>query len=330
MHELNTFGIRATAAWYITYDSVDDLATLIRDEYFQECRCLHIGEGSNLLFLTNFRGIILRSEIRDLSVLSEDDKSVRLRVGAAMLWDDFVSYAVRHSYYGIENLSLIPGQVGSAAIQNIGAYGVEVEQVIEAVEAVHRRTGEIRHFTHDECRYAYRYSRFKEAEEADWIITYVTFCLSKLQSLKLSYQDVQRYFEEHHLTPSLSAMREAIVAIRQSKLPDHKVLGNAGSFFMNPVVDVSKADALRAEYPDIPSYPQTDGRVKLAAAWLIDQCGYKGYRDGDAGVYEKQALILVNHGEATGSDIARLAEEIMTKVKERFGVDLQPEVRYIS
>lgn len=326
----NTFGIPATAAWFISYRSVEELRTLARDEYFQECRCLHIGEGSNLLFLTNFRGIILRSEIDTIEVIDESDTRISLRVGAGLVWDDFVAYAVERGYYGAENLSLIPGQVGAAAIQNIGAYGVEVEQIIERVEAFNRRTAEERSFAHADCRYAYRYSAFKEEDYADWIVTHVVFRLSKEPQLHLGYADLQRYFAEHKAEPSLSSLRQAIIEIRQSKLPDHKVLGNAGSYFMNPIVSADKAEALASEYTGMPSYPQADGRVKLAAAWLIEQCGFKGYREGDAGVYEKQALILVNHGEATGTDIASLAEQIQIKVRERFGVELKPEVRYIS
>lgn len=330
LKELNTLGIAATAAWYITYASVEELKTLISDEYFQECRCLHIGEGSNLLFLANFRGIILRSEIKEIELLTENDLEVSLRVGAGLLWDDFVAYCVSRGYYGAENLSLIPGQVGAAAIQNIGAYGVEVEQIVTSVEAINRRTGEERSFQHRDCRYAYRHSLFKESDYADWIVTSVVFKLSKQERLNLTYADLQRYFAERSLEPTLVSVREAVIQIREAKLPDYRILSNAGSFFMNPVVGESVAEALLAKFPGMPHYPQAEGKTKLAAGWLIEQCGYKGYRSGDAGVYERQALILVNHGEATGTDIASLAEEIREKVKATFGVELTPEVRYIS
>ncbi|MDY3090289.1 MAG: UDP-N-acetylmuramate dehydrogenase [Porphyromonas sp.] len=326
----NTLGVNATAAYYISYRSVEELGRLVRDEYFQESRYLHIGEGSNLLFLTNFRGIILRSEIKDIELQHEDDVSVRLRVGAGCIWDDFVAYAVEHGYYGVENLSLIPGQVGAAAIQNIGAYGAEAQQVVYAVEAVHRRSGEQRTFGRAECQYAYRHSIFKEPEYAEWIVTYVQIELSKEAKLNLGYADLERYFANNALEPTLARLRDAVIEIRNSKLPDYKVLGNAGSFFMNPVVSAECAEALRGEYPSMPYYPQADGRVKLAAGWLIEQCGLKGYRDGDAGVYERQALILVNHGEATGSDIARVAEHVRLEVQAKFQIELHPEVRYIS
>lgn len=330
LRALNTFGIHATAAYYVSYSSVEDLETLVRDEYFQESRCLHIGEGSNLLFLTNFRGVILKSEIKDITLISEQEGTILLRVGAGLLWDDLVAYAVEHGYYGVENLSLIPGQVGAAAIQNIGAYGVEIQQVVHSVEAIHRRTGERRVFERDECQYAYRHSFFKEPEASDWIVIYVTLSLSREASLNLGYADLQRYFESSDIEPSLASLRKAVIEIREAKLPDYKSLGNAGSFFMNPIVTAERASELLKAYPSMPHYPQADGTVKLAAGWLIEQVGFKGYREGDAGVYEKQALILVNHGEATGTDIARLAESIREKVQEVFAVQLTPEVRYIS
>ncbi|MDO4691609.1 MAG: UDP-N-acetylmuramate dehydrogenase [Porphyromonadaceae bacterium] len=326
----NTFGIDARADWFVTYDSVDDLRTLIRDEYFQECRYLHIGEGSNLLFLANFHGIVLRSGITGIEVLREDDKAVELRVGAGMVWDDFVAYCTERGYYGVENLSLIPGQVGSSAIQNIGAYGVEVERLITAVHTLHRRTGGERCFSREECAYAYRHSTFKEPEQADYIVTHVDFRLGRETSLSLEYADLKRYFSEHNTEPTLASVRQAVIEIRQRKLPDTQLLGNAGSYFMNPIVPATQAERLRSEYPQMPFYPLEDGRVKLAAGWLIDQCGLKGYRMGRAGVYQHQALVLVNHGGATGQEIASLAEYVQQAVFERFAVEIHPEVKYIS
>lgn len=326
----NTFGVEATAKWLIHYESLEDLKTLTRDEYFQECRYLHIGEGSNLLFLANFDGIVLRSKIQDLEILSEDDKQVELLVGAGWVWDELVAYTVERGYYGAENLSLIPGQVGSAAIQNIGAYGVEMERLVVAVHTLHRRTGEVQVFSHADCRYSYRYSRFKDADMADYIVTHVHLRLSKEPKLHLDYADVKAYLESRELLPSLQTLRRAIIDIRQSKLPDTKVLGNAGSFFMNPIVEDEQYQHLKAEYPDMPAYPLADGRTKLAAGWLIDRCGFKGYKAGRAGVYERQALVLVNHGGATGQEIASLAIQIQEAVQEHFGVELHPEVRYIS
>lgn len=326
----NTFGINASTSWFISYDSEDDLYRILSDEYFQECRYIHIGEGSNLLFLTNFRGIILRSNIQGIEHIQEDSKEVILRIGAGVIWDDIVDYCVKQELYGIQNLSLIPGQVGAAAIQNIGAYGVEIEQVIHSVEAIHRRSKEKKIFYHDDCQYSYRHSIFKSEGYEDWIITHVNLRLQREATLNTSYADIESYFASKQTSPTLQSLREAIIEIRQSKLPNTSVLGNAGSFFMNPVVSEKKAKQLKEEYPQLPTYPSTNNSVKLAAGWLIEQCGFKGYRDGDAGVYEKQALILVNHGEATGSDVARLATEIQKAVFSKFGVELSPEVRYIS
>lgn len=331
LRQYNTFGIDAQADWLIHYHSVEDLKTLVRDEYFQECRVLHIGEGSNLLFLANFHGIVLRSEMKEVELLAETEESVELLVGSGLLWDDFVQHCVAWGYYGgVENLSLVPGQVGAAAIQNIGAYGVEVERLIVAVHALHRRSGQQRVFTHDECHYAYRHSTFKEPEQADWIVTHVHFRLSKTPAYTLDYAELRRAFVEGDAEPSLEAIRELVCTVRRAKLPDVEVLGNAGSFFMNPVVSTPEVEALLAKYPMMPHYPQEGGVVKLAAGWLIDQCGLKGYREGRVGVYEHQALVLVNHGGATGQDIANLAIRIQSEVRARFGINLQPEVRYIS
>lgn len=326
----NTFGIDAQAQWFITYESLDDLRKLVSDEYFQECRYLHIGEGSNLLFLANFHGIVLQSHIREISVVDENDERVLVRVGAGVVWDDFVAHCVAQGWYGAENLSLIPGQVGSAAIQNIGAYGVEVESLIRRVHTLHRRSGEERVWEHAECAYAYRHSIFKEPEQAEWIVTFVELELSKAPYFTLSYADLAQHFAIEEAKPSLTALRQTIISIREAKLPDYKQLGNAGSFFMNPVVAQDKALELAAQYERMPQYPQPDGRVKLSAGWLIDQCGLKGYRSGNVGVYHRQALVLVNHGGATGTEVARLAEYIQTQVKERFGIEIHPEVRYIS
>lgn len=330
LRSYNTFGIDATADWLISYDSLEDLRTLISDEYFQECRHLHIGEGSNLLFLANFHGIVLRSGIKTIELIAEAEQEVELRVGAGVVWDDFVAYAVAQGYYGAENLSLIPGQVGSAAIQNIGAYGVEIQSLVTLVHTIHRRTGQERVFSAEECHYAYRYSTFKEPDMADYIITYVHLRLSRKPCLCLEYADIKHYLEAHGIEPSLTALREAVIAIRRDKLPEVSVLGNAGSFFMNPVVPTAQYQELKALYPTMPSYPLVDDRVKLAAGWLIDQCGYKGYRSGRVGVYDKQALVLVNYGGATGQEVATLALEIQDAVRARFGVELLPEVKYIS
>ncbi len=330
LKKYNSFGIEAQTDWLIRYDSLADLKKLISDEYFQECRYLHIGEGSNLLFLANFHGIILYSELISEEILAEDEETIDLLIGSGANWDSFVEEMCQRGYHGLESLSLIPGQVGSSAIQNIGAYGTEVESCIQAVHTLHRRTGEERIFSHSECKYSYRHSIFKEPEYSDYIITHVHFRLSKQANVQLNYKDLQLYFAEHKLELTPANLRSAVVSIREAKLPKIEELGNAGSFFMNPIVSREKAEELLKTYPNAPHYPAEEGAVKLAAGWLIDQCGFKGYRKGSVGVYEKQALVLVNYGGGTGQDIANLAREIQEAVQTKFGVELKPEVRYIS
>lgn len=328
--EYNTFHIPATAQWFITYDSLEELKTLLRDEYFQECRSLSVGEGSNLLFLANFHGIILHSNIRSIEEIERDDEQIVLRVGAGVNWDDFVAYAVEHGYYGIENLSLIPGQVGSSAIQNIGAYGTEACQYIRAVHTIHRRTGEERVFDVNECNYRYRHSIFKEPEYQDYIVWAVDYALHLKPILNLTYRELANKYGTDKEQSSLADVRQTVIDIRRAKLPDPEEIGNAGSFFMNPIITREAFVQLNKEYPDIPHYPMPDGRVKVPAGWLIEQCGLKGYKTDKAGVYEKQALVLVNLGEATGTDIANLAAFVQKSVAEKFGITIQPEVKYIS
>lgn len=325
----NTFGIAARTDWWIDYTCDADIDRLVKDEFFQECRVQTIGEGSNLLFLANFHGILLHSEVKGITELHKDQDSILLRVGSGMVWDDFVAYAVENNYYGIENLSLIPGQVGASAVQNIGAYGVEVSQLIEAVHARHYRTGESRVFRNEDCRYAYRYSIFKEPNYAEWAIMYVDYRLRLKPSFSLEYKALAKALEEERITPTLRSIRDTIIRIRNSKLPDPTTIGNAGSFFVNPVVSAEKFNTLQTEYPSIPSYPQPDGSVKVPAGWLIEQCGYKGHRSGAVGVYEHQALVLVNYGGATGTQVGALAEEIIGSVRQKFGITLHPEVKYI-
>lgn len=328
LEEHNTFHLPVKTRWFLEYDSEEDIVQALRDEYFMECLKVHIGAGSNLLFLNDFDGIILHSRIRDITVSREDEESVYLRVGSGVEWDELVRYAVSNGLGGIENLSDIPGEVGAAAIQNIGAYGVEVKDVVEMVEAYHIPTLEKHLFSNADCKYAYRSSVFKKEYDNQYIIAYVTIRLSKSPQFTLSYgnlkEELARYPEI-----SLHTIREAIIAIRGKKLPNPEQLGNAGSFFMNPVVTQEQFNELKSRFPHIPSYPASEGKVKIPAAWLIEQCGFKGKAYGQAGVYEKQALVLVNLGNATGSEIALLADVIIQTVATRFGVELTPEVKYI-
>ncbi len=326
----NTFHLPVRTRWFMEYDNEEELGRILRDEYFQQCLSLHIGEGSNLLFINDYNGIILHSQIKGITVAEEDDATVLLRVGAAERWDDVVAWAVSKGYGGIENLSLIPGEAGAAAIQNIGAYGVEMKDVVVTVEAYNQLTFEKRIFTRAECAYSYRYSYFKNEHNDPHIVTYITLRLQKNpDTFRLDYGNLRDELDETGPL-TLAAIRAAVIAVRRRKLPDPAELGNAGSFFMNPVVDASLAERLQTRYPDMPHYPAADGRVKLSAGWLIEQCGFKGQRHGDVGVYEKQALVLVNYGGADGHEIALVAESIRSAVSDSFGVELIPEVKYIS
>lgn len=328
LEKYNTFHLPAKTRWFMEYENEDDLQKILHDEYFQECLSLHIGKGSNLLFINDYNGIILHSAIRGLEVVREDDSFVWLRVGAAEVWDEVVAYAVSKGWGGIENLSLIPGETGAAAVQNIGAYGMEIKDAIETVEAWNQLTFEKHVFRADECGYGYRTSRFKDPHQDPHIVTYVTLKLHKQPDFKLSYGTLQDVLKDKEIT--LQAVRDAVIAIRQAKLPDPEVLGNAGSFFMNPVIDTAYFEKIRQQYPEIPSYPAAEGKIKVPAGWLIEQCGFKGKQHGEVGVYEKQALVLVNLGNATGDEIALMAESIRSAVKGRFGIELMPEVKYIA
>lgn len=328
LEKYNTFHLPVKTRWFMEYESEEDVQKILRDEYFQECLSTHIGQGSNLLFINDYNGIILHSAIRGMEVVSEDEATVSLRVGAGEVWDEVVAYAVSKGWGGIENLSLIPGEVGAAAVQNIGAYGVEIKDVIESVEAWNRLTFEKHVFTAEECGYGYRSSRFKDPHQDPHFITYVTLRLEKFPVFNIEYGALKQRLSDKALT--LENVRETVISIRKEKLPDTESLGNAGSFFMNPLITDEHFERIRKEYPDVPSYLAEKGKVKVPAGWLIEKCGFKGQRHGNVGVYEKQALVLVNFGGATGDEIALFAESIRAAVKERFGIELMPEVKYIA
>ena len=323
----NTFGIDVSAARFLEYASVEELQQLIAQGAVTT-PFLHIGGGSNLLFSKDYDGLILHSRIEGIEVTEEDARSVSVRVGAGIVWDDFVAYCVECGWYGAENLSLIPGEVGASAVQNIGAYGVEVKDLITAVETVNIQ-GEKRVYSVEECEYAYRDSLFKRPENKSVFVTHVRFRLSKEAYYTLDYGTIRQELDKYpELT--LPVVRKVIIDIRESKLPDPKVMGNAGSFFMNPIVPKEKLAALQREYPRIPYYELADGRVKIPAGWMIDQCGWKGKSLGPAAVHDKQALVLVNKGGAKGSDIIALSDAVRASVREKFGIDIHPEVNFVG
>lgn len=322
----NTFGIDVSAARFLEYASVEELQQQIAQGAVTT-PFLHIGGGSNLLFTKDYDGLILHSCIEGIEVTEEDERTVSVRVGAGVVWDDFVAYCVAHGWYGAENLSLIPGEVGAGAVQNIGAYGVEVKDLITAVETVNIQ-GDQRVYSIEECGYAYRNSIFKRPENKSVFITYVRFRLSKEEYYTLDYGTIRQELGKYpELT--LPVVRKVIIDIRESKLPDPKVMGNAGSFFMNPIVSKEKLLALQQEYPQIPYYELADGQVKIPAGWMIDQCGWKGKSLGSAAVHDKQALVLVNRGGAKGSDIIALSDAVRASVREKFGIDIHPEVNFV-
>ena len=320
----NTFGMNVKAKRFVEYSSEEELLQLIPT---LGDNLLHIGSGSNLLFTGDYNGTVLHSAIKGIEVTEETTTEVLVRVGAGVIWDDFVAWAVEQGYGGVENLSLIPGEVGASAVQNIGAYGVEVKDVIALVEAIEWQSGQKRYFGNAECDYAYRQSIFKNALKGKYAITYVTYRLQKNPILHLTYGNLQTMFEGKE-NVTLSAVRQAIIDIRNARLPDPKVQGNAGSFFMNPVVSREKFLAIQKDYPQMPYY-EVEGGVKIPAGWMIDQCGWKGKAKGRAGVHDKQALVLVNLGGATPDEIIDLCNAICQDVHNKFGIDLHPEVNFV-
>lgn len=325
----NTFGMDVKASLFVEYASVEELKTVLSDEGLMAGGWLHIGRGSNLLFRGNYAGTVLHSAIRGCEVVAERGQEIEVRVGAGEVWDDFVAYTVGNGWYGAENLSLIPGEVGASAVQNIGAYGVEAKDLIVRVETVEAATGRQRAFTNAECRYAYRESIFKKEWKGKYIVTHVTYRLSKQPVFHLDYGNVRGELEKRGCALTLENVRKVIIAVREAKLPDPVVQGNAGSFFMNPIVPRSRFEALRRQYPDMPHYEVDSSRVKIPAAWMIDRCGWKGRQVGRAGVHGKQALVLVNCGGATGDEVVSLAGQIQDSVFREFGITISPEVNYI-
>lgn len=324
----NTFGLNVWADRFVEYGTEDELRRLVLSGDML-LPVLHIGQGSNLLFTGDFKGTVLHSAIRGITLLREDDECAWVRIGAGERWDDVVVSAIEHGWYGIENLSLIPGETGAAAVQNIGAYGAEISDFVDAVEAIDLTTAEMRTFTSEEIGYGYRSSRFKSDWKGRYAVTHVTLCLRKTFKPNLSHRSLRESAEKwnaEQITPQ--SMRQIVIAVRRSKLPDPATTGNAGSFFVNPVVTPEVAQRLLAEYPDMPHY-EVGGGVKIPAGWLIEQAGWKGRRQGSAGVYDKQALVLVNYGGASPAEVLALCHAVQNDVKKRFDITITPEVNII-
>jgi len=320
----NTFGMDVRADRLIDWATTDELKNALPDI---EKPVLMIGGGSNLLFMGDFKGTVLHSTITSIDIIDSTDDLVYVKVGAGVVWDDFVAWCTINGFWGVENLSAIPGEVGASAVQNIGAYGVEAKDVIDTVQTICLTDGTERDFSNAECRYGYRQSIFKNELKGQYAVAYVIYALSKVPQPKLGYGALEQEVERLG-GPTLANIRQAVISIRNSKLPDPKVLGNAGSFFMNPVVTELEFNIIRSNYPDVPSYPAPGG-IKVPAGWLIEKTGWKGRSLGPAAVYDKQALVLVNKGGATGADVRHLADTIIADVKQKFGITLSTEVNYI-
>ncbi len=325
----NTFGVEASAEYFGVIRQSGELSGLLSWRS-PEKPMLILGEGSNILFVGDFPGIVLHNALKGIDLIEENADDCLLKVSAGENWSDFVDYTVELGWGGIENLSLIPGTVGAAPIQNIGAYGAELGEVLVNVEACNLLTGEIKVFSNEECYFGYRTSIFKTTCKGQFLVTSITLQLSKNPKLNLRYAPLKKAFEDRKIQDvDVREVSNAVKEIRRSKLPDPEKIGNAGSFFKNPVVKQLLAEALQKEFPDIPVYPAEAGRVKVAAGWLIEQSGWKGRRFGDAGVHEKQALVLVNYGDATGAEIYALSESIRKDVESKFGISMEREVTVV-
>lgn len=321
----NTFGVAATARWFAEAHDECEVREALSAAAARGAELLPLGGGSNLLLTGDLDAFVLRLASRGRRLLGEQDGQVLVEAEAGEPWHPFVLWTLEQGLCGLENLSLIPGTVGAAPMQNIGAYGVELKDVLHSLLALDRQSGQLCEFSAAECGFAYRDSRFKR-EAGRWLILRVRFALSRRAALQLDYGPLRQRLQALGIEqPSVQDVSRVVCAIRAEKLPDPQVLGNAGSFFKNPLVSAAKAEALRAQWPELVSYPAAEGQVKLAAGWLIEQAGWKGYRRGDAGVHVQQALVLVNYGKATGRELLQLAQRIQADIYARFGVELEIE-----
>lgn len=326
----HTFHIQANARYYSLIQDAKVLPDLLNSPALKSLPQAVIGNGSNILFVQDFEGWVIQMGIGGIEKIEEDHQYVRIRVGAGVQWHQLVVYCVERNYAGIENLSLIPGTVGAAPVQNIGAYGVELSEVFEELEALEIHTGIIRKFTRKDCQFGYRESVFKQELQGQYIILHVTLRLHLKPTFCTSYGAIEETLAGMQVKQlSIKAISDAIIHIRQKKLPDPAILGNAGSFFKNPVIDLTTATKLQQNYPTLPTHALTEHTIKIPAAWLIEQCGWKGYKRGEVGVHPQHALVLVNYGGATGQEVLQLAQDIQQSVFLKFGIQLAPEVEMV-
>lgn len=330
LKKLNTFGIEASSRYYTEFFNVDEIKEILSEKAFSGLPKLILGGGSNLLFTKNFDGIVLKNNLKGIVDVKEERDFYLVKSGAGEVWHQFVMHCIQNNYAGLENLSLIPGNVGASPMQNIGAYGVEIKDSFYELEAFHIADQTLHTFTNSECKFGYRESVFKRELKNQFIIISVTFKLLKTPVFNTRYGAIEKELDEMGVKePSIQSISKAVCNIRSSKLPDPAVIGNAGSFFKNPEVTGDKYKSLKEQFPAIVGYELPNGNVKLAAGWLIEQCGWKGKTFGDAGVHKLQALVLVNYNNAKGSEIYYLSQKIMDSVKDKYGVELEREVNII-
>lgn len=327
LQSFNTFGIDVSAKLFAEAKNEDQVRNVIQSDEFLNNENLILGGGSNVLFTKNFDGIVLRNNIDGIEICEETDDSVLVKVGGGVVWHEFVLYCIEQGWNGVENLSLIPGSVGASPMQNIGAYGVEIKAIFNELEAIHLKTGEIHYFNNEECDFGYRESVFKNKHKGEYLISRVTYRLSKSPKFNVSYGAIEKQLEVMGVKDlTAKSVSDAVVAIRQSKLPDPKEIGNSGSFFKNPIVDEAVYNEVKRKFPEAVGYSAGEGKMKLAAGWLIDQAGWKGKTLDNYGVHKNQALVLVNYGGATGKQIFDLSTNILDSIKDKFGVHLEREV----
>ena len=327
----NSFGFNVTTKYFSEITDIQQLEELLRNESLKREKCLVLGGGNNVLFQEEyFDGHVVFINTKGIEIVRENDNEVITRVQAGEDWTDFVQFTVKQGWHGLENLAHIPGKVGAAPVQNIGAYGIELKDYFLQCEAIETSSGKKRVFTKAECRFGYRESVFKNELKGQFIITSVDFLLKKNAPLHLEYGNIKAYLEQNGIeNPTLQDLHDIICTIRETKLPDIKQIGNAGSFFKNPVITAEQFAALEKKHPNIPHYDEPKGKVKIPAGWLIEQSGWKGYRYEHVGVYERQALVLVHYGGGTGKEIVQLAKSIQESVFKEFGINISPEVNYV-
>lgn len=330
LQHLNTFGIDVSCKLFCTVSSTKEIERLLSCEEFIENNVLILGGGSNLLFTKDFNGLIVKNEVRGFETLSESKDNKIIKVGAGENWHQFVLWSIENGLSGIENMALIPGNVGASPMQNIGAYGAEAKDVIDKVWAIEIENGKELILSNKDCQFQYRNSIFKNALKDKLIITHVSFKLSKTPKNNTEYGAIMQEIKDLDIDVSTKSICNAVINIRKRKLPNPDEIGNSGSFFKNPIISTSKFKDLQNKNPEIVGYKISETKTKVAAGWLIEKCGWKGYRKGDAGVHKNQALVLVNYGKATGEDIISLATKIQESVKEKFDIDIHPEVNIIG